>query len=234
MKSNCLVCGEELLYRNDYIEVKCEYCKKTYSTNVTCKNFHYICDKCHSLQGNDFILNYCRFTEEKDPYKIAVEIMKDKSIHMHGPEHHFLVPAILIASYYNNLGKGETLKAEKLEIAKERAKYVKGGFCGFYGSCGAAVGAGIFLSIITETTPLTKKTWGLVNEMTGRVLIELSEIGGPRCCKKGVFTAIKEASKIIEREFGLEILEGNKTIKCGFSKFNKECIGKSCPYNLGA
>ena len=31
----------------------------------------------------------------------------------------------------------------------------------FYGNCGAAVGTGIFISIITEATPLTKENWGI-------------------------------------------------------------------------
>ena len=32
---------------------------------------------------------------------MAIEIMKSPMINMHGPEHHFLVPAVLITSYYN-------------------------------------------------------------------------------------------------------------------------------------
>ena len=39
-----------------------------------------------------------------------------------------------------------------------RATDIKGGFCGFYGNCGAAVGTGIYVSIITGATPLTRES----------------------------------------------------------------------------
>lgn len=231
-KSNCIICGEDLIYREDYIDIKCEYCGKVFNTNVTCRNKHYICDSCHSLKGIDFILAYCKSTTKTNPIVMAMEIMNTEGIHMHGPEHHFLVPAILIASYYNTISEKFDVKEEKLMIAKKRAEDVKGGFCGFYGSCGAAVGCGIFLSVITSTTPLTKDTWGLVNESTGRVLLSLAEIGGPRCCKKGVFTGIKVTSKLLHEKMGVKLYDYDETPKCRYSKLNKECIGYECPYNI--
>jgi hypothetical protein len=32
---------------------------------------------------------------------MALNLMKNPQIKMHGPEHHFLVPAVLLAAYYN-------------------------------------------------------------------------------------------------------------------------------------
>lgn len=230
-KNNCLICSEELIYFKDYVDIKCSYCNESFKTNVTCKNGHYICDSCHSLKGVDLILSYCKSSEKTNPVEMAIDIMNSDGIFMHGPEHHYLVPAVLITSYYNTL-KNFTDREKSLLIAKKRAEDVKGGFCGFYGSCGAAVGCGIFFSVITSTTPLTKDTWGLVNMATGKCLLSLSDIGGPRCCKKGVFTVIKESSKILDEKFGIKLYDYENNSKCTYSKFNKECIGKDCPYNL--
>ncbi|MEG0371074.1 MAG: DUF5714 domain-containing protein [Clostridium sp.] len=231
-KNNCLLCSGEIVYKGEYLPVKCSYCGGEFTSNVTCSNGHYVCDSCHSLGGVELVLSYCIATTKANPIEMANDIMNTEGFCMHGPEHHFLTPAILITSYYNNISQDTETKKKKLLVAKKRAEDVKGGFCGFYGSCGAAVGCGIFLSVITSTTPLTKDTWGLVNEATGRVLIKLSKIGGPRCCKKGVFTAISETSKLIHEKLNIKLYDYENTdIECGYTKYNKECIGKECPYN---
>ncbi len=64
---------------------------------------------------------------------------------MHGPEHHFLVPAVLLASYYDKPAFSEE-RASKIKEARRRAKAVLGGFCDSHGNCGAAVGVGIYPS----------------------------------------------------------------------------------------
>jgi len=102
---------------------------------------------------------------------------------MHGPEHHFLVPAVLIAAYYNLNVEYQT-KIQNLKIARQRSEKIPGGFCGSHGTCGACIGAGIFFSIITQTTPLSGKTWQQSNLLTGTCLVEIAMKGGPRCCKR--------------------------------------------------
>lgn len=227
---NCMICGSELIYFDDYMEVECMYCHKKYRSNVTCVDGHYICDICHSMDANELIENYCRKTEKTNPMEMAIDLMKNPTINMHGPEHHFLVPAVLLTSFYNI--KGEiNKKAKKLAVAKMRAKDIKGGFCGFYGNCGAAVGTGIYISIITEATPLTKESWGLANLMTGTALISIAKISGPRCCKRNLFTAIKEAAKFTDEHFGIEMYDyENYNPICSFKSRNKECLKLECPY----
>ncbi len=88
---------------------------------------------------------------------MAIKLMNSPKIKMHGPEHHFLVPAVLLAAYYN-LDAVEHIspedKAEIINKARQRAEIVPGGFCGFYGSCGAAIGTGIFINLLTKATPI--------------------------------------------------------------------------------
>lgn len=227
---DCIICGKELIYFDDYIELECMYCHKRYISNVSCIDGHYVCDTCHSVDAIELIENYCRETSKTNPIDMAIELMKNPSIHMHGPEHHFLVPAVLITSYYNTLDKKDD-KIKKLAVAKMRAKDVKGGFCGFYGDCGAAVGTGIYVSIILGASPLSKESWGLANLMTGTSLISLASIGGPRCCKRNSFTAIREAAIFTDEHFNVKLYDyENYSPVCSFNLKNNECLKGECPY----
>jgi hypothetical protein len=145
---------------------------------------------------------------------------------MHGPEHHFLVPAVLLTAYYNM--KNEPVKKkEKLLIAEKRAENVLGGFCGFYGCCGAAVGTGIFMSLITDATPLSKEEWQISNLLTANVLLSISYAGGPRCCKRDTFIALLETIRYLHDNFSMS-LGNNESIKCEFNNLNKECLKNNC------
>ena len=73
---------------------------------------------------------------------------------------------------------------------RRRARNVLPAFCGLYGACGAAVGCGIFMSVYTGTTPLSKDTWSLCNYATAGALSEMAKLGGPRCCKRNTFAAL--------------------------------------------
>ena len=227
-RTGCLICGEELVYYNKVKKIKCQYCNKDYETLVTCKNNHYICDSCHSKLANDHIFQKCVKTDEKDPLKLANILLKDEKILMHGPEHHFLVPAVLLTTYYNTIGESDR-KQVKLEQARKRAEKILGGFCGSHGVCGAAIGTGIFLSIITNATPLSEKEWKLSNEITAKILKKISAIGGPRCCKRTTFIAIIGAVKFVKENLGVDI-KINKKSKCEFTELNNECIKEKCPF----
>jgi len=75
------------------------------------------------------------------------------SFAMPAPEHHFLVPAVLLAAYYNIKGDPEQ-KKRKIKAARERSSNILVGFCGFHGDCGPAVGTGIFQrSSVGSTVP---------------------------------------------------------------------------------
>ena len=65
------------------------------------------------------------------------------------PEHHSLVPAVILTALRNN---GYNI-SQQIDTAIERGKTVIGGH-GIYGACGTGVGAGIALSILMESNPL--------------------------------------------------------------------------------
>jgi hypothetical protein len=86
------------------------------------------CDACHEMGGMDYIETVCTHSSATNPLKLAHEIMRNPTIKMHGPEHHYLVPAVLLTAYYNATGE-TTLTPRKLKVARERAANILGGFC---------------------------------------------------------------------------------------------------------
>ena len=70
IRSGCVVCGEELVYgQNEKLE--CFYCHKILDSNVKCRKGHFVCDKCHSMPGNDLIENFCNTSKIADPLELA-------------------------------------------------------------------------------------------------------------------------------------------------------------------
>jgi len=247
-KAGCFICGEDLVYTDSPVSVQCSYCGMGYESDVQCSSGHYICDVCHSADANELIEKFCISSRSIDPLEMALTLMRSPKVKMHGPEHHFLVPAVLITAYFNvtNEEQRENNKDNRdqtrnpepetrtdlkkmLKKARGRAENVLGGFCGLYGDCGAAVGTGIFISIITGATPLTKESWGLSNLITARSLHTIALHGGPRCCKRNTYLALTEAVAFLKEHFDVE-LEMDEDIKCEFNSFNKECLEDECRY----
>lgn len=227
-KTGCLICGEELFYGKEPAKLECFYCKQACDSNVKCKNGHYVCDRCHSLPAMDLIENYCLSSKSEDPLELALTLMRNPSVKMHGPEHHYLVPAVLLVAYYNSK-KEYGMKATKLRMAKKRASHILGGFCGFYGDCGAAVGTGIFVSLITDANPLSIAEWKLANLMTAKSLLTVAEHGGPRCCKRNTYLALMQAVEFLKEKLGVT-LKVREDHECEFSNLNSECLRQSCPF----
>lgn len=157
-------------------------------------------------------------------------LMDTKGVIIHCPYHHFIVPAVLLTMAALEKYKKEDQLREWLDLAEARAKAVPGGVCGNMGNCGAAVGAGIFMSVYTSASPLSVENWKWANELTGRCLIRVSSYGGPRCCKRTCYLSLMEAVPYINRRLDLNI-KFNDALICGYSDQNKECLKADCPFH---
>ena len=226
-KSGCLVCGADLVYLPRHEAQTCLYCGNTGESNARCSQGHYVCDACHGADAAGLIEGFCAGTSLRDPVEMAVTLMRHPSVAMHGPEHHFLVPAVLLAAYANQHALEN--RAVKIQQARKRAEGVRGGSCGLCGNCGAGVGTGIFISLITGATPLSKQAWQLSNRMTAESLLSIAEHGGPRCCKRDTFLALQSAQAFLQKALG-QTLEMSAPVLCEFSAFNKECLRTDCPF----
>jgi hypothetical protein len=225
MKEECLICKAPLEYLETGELMECAICHKKEISKTRCVNGHYVCNECH-MQGLDEILGLCLNETSKDPIHIIEEMMSMPFCHMHGPEHHVMVGAALLTAYKNAGGRLDLEKA-LLEMM-ERGKSVPGGACGFWGACGAGISSGMFIAIISGSTPLKNEPFALSHKMTAKSLSAIGDIGGPRCCKRDSYLSILSAIDFVRENLGIE-MEKSEVI-CSRSVHNNQCIGKRCPF----
>jgi hypothetical protein len=194
---------------------------------VQCEDGHYVCDDCHKVEAMEYIEATAIHSRWTNPMELLEFIMANPKIKLHGPEHHFLVSAVLLCAFLNKTNQADLLPF-KLRIAKDRAKNIIGGFCGLYGNCGAAVGSGIFMSVLLNSTPLSDKEWRLSNLMTAASLHEIALNGGPRCCKRCSRIAVETAVTFVEKHLSISL--DRSDIACVYSDQNKECTRNDCIY----
>ena len=147
--------------------------------------------------------------------------------HMHGPEHHVMVGAALLTAYHN--AGGDIDLSDALMEMLRRGKSVPGGACGYWGACGAGISTGMFVSIISGSTPLTDEPFALSHKMTAAALGQIGEIGGPRCCKRDSFLSILTAIDFVKEHFGIALQKPE--VVCRYAAQNNQCIGKRCPFS---
>ncbi len=225
MKNECLICGAPLLYLQEDAEMECAICHKRESSKTACEKGHYVCNDCHS-RGMDAIVGICLAETSQNPITILRRLMALPSCHMHGPEHHVMVGSALLTAYKNAGGEIDLPKA--LMEMQARGKKVPGGACGFWGACGAGISAGMFVSIVTGSTPLAGSAWGLSNQMTACALQAIGQVGGPRCCKRDSYLAVITAVAFAKEHLGIqmELTE----IRCIHKGQNNQCIQERCPF----
>ena len=163
----------------------------------------------------------------KDPVDIIEKMMSMPFCHMHGPEHHVMVGAALLTAYRNAGGEIDLKKA--LVEMMNRGKRVPGGACGFWGACGAGISTGMFVSIISSSTPLSVEPFALSHKMTAKSLSAIGEIGGPRCCKRDSYLSILSAIDFVVEHFDIQM--DKPEIVCQHASQNNQCIGKRCPFS---
>ena len=226
MVEECLICGAPLEYLEKDLPMECAICHKKENSRTRCIHGHYVCNECH-MQGLDAVIGLCLGETSKNPAAILERMMALPFCHMHGPEHHVMVGAALLTAYRNAGGNIDLPSA--LTEMMNRGKSVPGGSCGFWGACGAGISSGMFVAIISGSTPLTVEPFALSHQMTARSLGKIGETGGPRCCKRDSFLSVLSAIDFVKEHFGIEMEKPE--IVCHYAAQNRQCIGRRCPFS---
>lgn len=224
--SGCMLCGKPLRYELVAVPRRCSVCGEEAMSDAVCEDGHFVCNACHSAGLDSFFVPFLLQSGEKDPLALLEQVLKLPQMHMHGPEHHSIVPCVLLTARHNCGGDGDLRRM--LSAALSRGKQVPGGACGYWGVCGAAAGAGIYASVLTLSSPLSSSEWHKPMRLAARCLDVLAEVGGPRCCKRTSRLCITEAAKWTAENCGIEMPLGK--IECTYMSANSECIGTRCPY----
>ena len=228
INEECLICKAPLRYLSTDEEMECVFCHKKKYSKTKCEKGHFVCDECHT-SGMNGIASICLNSKCDDPIEILEIMMNMPFCHMHGPEHHTMVGSALLTAYKNAGGEIDLKSA--LDEMRNRGKQVPGGSCGFWGACGAGISAGIFVAIVSRSTPLSTEAWGLSNQMTAKALNAIGKNGGPRCCKRDSYLAIVEAVKFTREH--LRINMQLSPIICTRSHLNNQCRQGKCPFYKG-
>jgi hypothetical protein len=204
----------------------CCFCGETSPANAVCANGHFVCDSCHSQDAYTLIRHICLTSPETDMITLINTIRSHPAVPLHGPEHHFAIAGVIVATY-RNLG-GHMTDADII-TAIERGKGVPGGTCGFWGGCGAPLGAGIAFGVILKSTPVTPTERQIVQALTGTLISSISTIEAARCCQREIWTVLKKVAAISARILPIA-LKAEGDAHCGQRHLNKECPGKTCPW----
>jgi MoaA/NifB/PqqE/SkfB family radical SAM enzyme/SAM-dependent methyltransferase len=224
-EKGCLICGAPLTYLAALEEKACARCGTVKPANALCGEGHFICDACHVQDPKERIRSVCMDSRETDMVRLFEEVRADARFPMHGPEHHALVPAVILATY-RNLG-GDVTETDIL-TGIERGLAVPGGSCGFMGACGAAVGVGIAFSIILGANPLTPAPRQTVLRVLSEITGSLAEREAARCCRRECTLALREAARL-SRDLLPVRLRAEALSPCDQYRGNAECIGTGCP-----
>lgn len=224
-KTGCLVCGSDIYYLDEAQKRACFYCHKEYETSTLCTKEHFICDQCHAQNSVELIKTIALEAHYSDMISFLKKVRSHPLIPLHGPEHHSLVPAIILSVYKN---RGGQITDQDILTGIERGGDIPGGSCAFWGSCGAAIGAGIAFSIILTATPYKRKERQLVQYISTEFFKVIAHYEAVRCCQRECWLTLKKASDLSEQYLSISLSAKEELICSQFSS-NKECIGKECP-----
>ncbi len=223
--AGCMVCGAPLVYTSHPEQNRCQYCGSIFAANNVCENGHYVCDRCHSENAVDVIRRICLSSDETDMIRLFQRIRLHPAVPMHGPEYHAMVPGVILAAYRN---LGGDVPERTIEAGIDRGRSVAGGFCGFMGVCGAAVGVGVAFSLLVDANPTKAAERKLVQGATQAALGEIARLDAARCCQRDCWIALTKAAELSASLLPVT-LKAESRIVCAQWRRNKECLGTTCP-----
>ena len=224
-RSGCMVCGRPLTYFTAEKDTACAYCGTMQLANATCAEGHFVCDRCHSRDGSEVIRTICLHTRETDMLALMTRIRSHPAIPLHGPEHHIMVPGIILATYRNLGGR---ISDDLIRTGLDRGARVPGGYCGYMGICGAAIGVGIAFALLLESTPLKGVQRHQLQSLTHEVLGVIAQYEAARCCQRDCWLALKKAADMSATLLPIH-LRASAHVACRQIGQNGECLGKACP-----
>ncbi len=120
--NNCGVCARPLVYGTESVAKKCAICGKEEKTNIYCPEGHYICDVCHSKAAIEVLKQVLAASKSTNPAEIIEQVMAHPSVPMHGPEHHAIVPAAIIAAVRNTVIRCRKGRLRRLSKGQARCR----------------------------------------------------------------------------------------------------------------
>ena len=224
-RSGCMVCAAPLIYASVDQQAACWYCGKSAATPALCEMGHYVCDHCHAEDALAVIDHLCLTARDTDMLVMLEKIRRHPSVPANGPEHHGLIPGIILSAFRN---QGGALPADAILTGIRRGGQISGGSCAFAGICGAATGVGVAFSLLLEANPLKPTERQQVQAAVQEAIADIAAQHAARCCQRDCFLALRAVARISARLLPVR-LQAEASFNCRQQARNRECQGKNCP-----
>lgn len=209
--AGCALCGEPRAPLASPKPVACELCAVVGPVTSRCQAGHDVCDTCQASTAADVIERACAASEEREPVALALRLLRHRALQRRGPEHGFLVTAVLVAAWSNAGGEAAKRRERVAEARRRAASDARGG----------ADGVGAFAGIAGDGA--------LVDRMTARTRAIVGAAGAGRCCKRESILSVLAAAKLTREQLGVEL--PSHGVGCETSGRSKDCEGSGCPFN---
>ncbi len=224
-RTDCMVCGARLTYLERERAQRCHYCGEEKMANAVCAEGHFVCDACHGADAAQRMRELLLAATERDTVALLKRIRREASLPVHGPEHHMLVPGIVVIAFRNSGGRaGEA----EFDSALQRGASIAGGACAFLGVCGAAAGMGTGFSVLLGATPYKARERQILQQAVAEALADIAALEAPRCCQRDCWIALRKAAEVSDRVLGVH-LSADAPLSCDQFSLNQECIRQQCP-----
>ena len=225
LRAGCMVCGAELDYASEGTEHTCHFCGEAFVSAMVCPAGHFVCDTCHGADARAAVEHICLASTETDMIALMHKARSHPACTMHGPEHHGLVPGVILAACRN---AGAEVSDMQIRDGIRRGGQIPGGACGYLGVCGAASGAGIAFSVLLEATPRLAPQRREVMTATTKILGRIAEFEAVRCCQRDCYLALMATADLLA-----DLLDTPPTalpgLRCDQVAKNGDCAGTDCP-----
>lgn len=212
----------------------CTYCGRQEESEWLCPQGHYVCEDCRAASAEEIVRRTTLATTATDPVQIADLLMKHPVFAKHGPAHHLLTAPVLLAALRN---QGDVIPSQftrgitpgRILAAIQRVKDIPQAACATRGDCGAAVGLGCAVSLLTGAGIRSDRERSLVLRATAQALARVADLGGSRCCRQSVYATLETARDFLKNELGI-VLGLSQPVRCGLVEITEECKQKHCVY----
>jgi hypothetical protein len=223
---SCLVCKGSLNHFDKPRFGKCQGCGVKEKTYILCENDHYLCNSCASDKVMELLYKILPTIEHENPVDALEFIVRHCGIVGNTP--HPITAAAFLSAVKNATAR---ITHEEVLEGVVRASQIPGGWCGYYGTCGAGVALGTAFSVISKATPMSDKERSSANVATATVLMEIAKLGGPRCCLASARVSLDCSIDLARDTFAIEFPKQKTNFKrCCYSSFQRECKKELCKY----
>jgi len=224
--SQCDICGGEYGLAPLAVETHCVRCQAPVVTRFTCSAGHAECDVCRSQAPVAYLLDVRASITSTDPVEVFFTLRRGHAFPLHGPEHHALAAASTLFAYAQAYGHPDDAV---IASTIRQAALLPMGACGLWGACSAALGVGLAVGAILESSPKNGESRWRSHMIVTAMLEKIGQMRAPRCCRRDTLLALQTLCEV-SAAYLFHPLTTTAPDRCHQVGKNQDCLQVACPY----